>query len=209
MADRLNITEIVIASNNPGKVREINELLATSTICVVPQSDFGVPEADETGLSFIENAILKARNAAEHTGRAAIADDSGIVVDALNGEPGILSARYAGGGASDEDNLWKLVNEVKSLPEDQRTAHFVCVMAYIRHASDPVPLIAEGVWDGIAMTEPREKMVLVMIRCFMSLRINVPLQNLSRRSKIKSAIVGRHYVNWFKICRCSEIDFLS
>jgi len=146
--------QIVLASGNPGKVREIDELLAGSGISVLAQSDFDVPEAEETGLTFVENAILKARNASQHTGLPAIADDSGLEVDALKGAPGIYSARYAGIGASDETNLRKLLQDLKDVPEDARGARFQCVMVYMRHALDPTPLICQGTWEGRIQTEP-------------------------------------------------------
>jgi len=139
---------IVLASSNPGKVREINQLLAGLNIEVVPQSQFDVPDIEETGLSFVENALLKARNAAEHTGLPAIADDSGIEVDALNGAPGIYSARYAGVGASDQQNLDKLLAELQDVPQNLRSARFQCLMVYLRHATDPTPLICQGTWNG-------------------------------------------------------------
>jgi XTP/dITP diphosphohydrolase len=122
---------------------------------VLPQSSFGVPEAEETGLTFVENAILKARNAARHTGLPALADDSGIEVDALNGAPGIYSARYAGPGATDEENLLKLLAALEGLPEDRRGARFQCVIAYLRHAEDPTPLICQGTWEGRILAAPR------------------------------------------------------
>jgi XTP/dITP diphosphohydrolase len=145
---------IVLASNNAGKVREINQLLASRQIQVVPQSEFGVPEAEETGLSFVENAILKARNAAEHSGLAAIADDSGIEVDALRGAPGIYSARFAGAGASDAANLEKLLEELQGVPESERGARFQCLMVYLRHAEDPTPIICQGTWEGVIASSP-------------------------------------------------------
>jgi XTP/dITP diphosphohydrolase len=147
--------EIILASSNPGKVREINQLLAGLDLHVQPQTDFGVPDIEETGLTFVENAILKARNAAQHTGRPAIADDSGIEVDALNGAPGIYSARYAGIGASDQANLEKLLTELDDLPEEKRTARFQCLMVYMRHASDPTPLICQGSWEGRILFKPQ------------------------------------------------------
>lgn len=146
---------IVLASNNPGKVREISEMLTGESIEIISQAELKVPDIEETGLSFVENAILKARNASRLTGLPAIADDSGIELPALNGRPGIYSARYAGEGATDEANLKKLIEDIRPLPEDQREAQFVCVMVYMRHAEDPVPLIAQGIWQGIAITEPR------------------------------------------------------
>jgi XTP/dITP diphosphohydrolase len=146
---------VVLASGNAGKVREFNQLLAGEHIEVLPQSSFGVPEAEETGLTFVENAILKARNAARHTGLPALADDSGIEVDALNGAPGIYSARYAGTGASDEDNLRKLLDALEGVPEEERGARFQCVIVYLRHAEDPTPLICQGTWEGTILAAPR------------------------------------------------------
>jgi XTP/dITP diphosphohydrolase len=142
------LKEIVLASSNPGKVREINQLLATLDLHVQPQSEFGVVDAEETGLTFVENAILKARNAAQHTGLPAIADDSGIEVDALNGAPGIYSARFAGENASDQANLEKLLAELDGLPEAQRRARFQCLMVFLQHADDPTPVICQGTWEG-------------------------------------------------------------
>ena len=147
--------EIILASSNPGKVREINQLLAGLDLHVQPQTDHGVPDIEETGLTFVENAILKARNAAQHTGLPAIADDSGIEVDALNGAPGIYSARYAGIGASDQANLEKLLTELGDLPEEKRTARFQCLMVYMRHANDPTPLICQGSWEGRILFKPQ------------------------------------------------------
>jgi XTP/dITP diphosphohydrolase len=147
--------KIVLASNNPGKVREINQMLETTGLTVVPQSDFNVPEIEETGLTFVENAILKARNAARHTGLPAIADDSGIEVDALRGAPGIYSARYAGPGAGDRANLEKLLTDMQAVPEAGRTARFQCLMVYLRHADDPTPMIFQGTWEGRILFEPR------------------------------------------------------
>lgn len=146
---------VVLASSNPGKVREVGQILASLDMAVAPQSEFGVPDADETGLTFIENALLKARNAASHTGLPAIADDSGIEVDALNGAPGIYSARYAGPGASDTDNLRKLLAALREVPEAGRGARFVCLIVYLRHAADPTPIIAQGIWEGRILNEPR------------------------------------------------------
>jgi XTP/dITP diphosphohydrolase len=149
------VKEIVLASGNPGKVREINQLLAELDLHARPQSEFGVQDAEETGLTFVENALLKARNAARHTDLPAIADDSGIEVDALNGAPGIYSARYAGAGASDQANLEKLLHALRDVPEATRTARFQCLMVYLRHAEDPTPLICQGTWEGRILFEPR------------------------------------------------------
>ena len=149
------MSKIVLASNNPGKAREIGQLLSGLNMQVVPQSDYNVVEAEETGLTFIENAILKARNAALHTGLPAIADDSGLEVDALKGAPGIYSARFAGANAGDQDNLNKLLADLASLSNVPRTARFQCLMVYLRHADDPTPLICQGTWEGEITTEPR------------------------------------------------------
>jgi XTP/dITP diphosphohydrolase len=146
---------IVLASNNPGKVREFGQLLAAARIHVIPQGERGVPEVAETGLTFVENAILKARNAARFSGLAALADDSGIEVDALRGAPGIYSARFAGPGASDTDNLVKLLLDLEQVPDEERTARYHCVLVYLRHADDPTPLICQGTWEGLIGRAPR------------------------------------------------------
>jgi len=148
-------TKIVLASNNAGKVREINHLLSGAMLEVVPQADFNIPDADETGLSFVENAILKARHAATLSGLPAIADDSGLEVDALNGAPGIYSARFSGPGATDEKNLQKLLLELKDVPQEMRTARFQCLMVYMQHATDPTPLICQGTWEGVITLAPQ------------------------------------------------------
>jgi len=146
-----NHQKIVLASGNQGKIREIQAILKDHPI--IPQSQFNVEEAEETGSTFVENAIIKARNAALHCNSAAIADDSGLVVDALNGAPGVISARYAGVAATDQQNLLKLLNDLEDVPAEQRTARFVCVIVLMRHADDPLPLIAEGTWEGTIMTQ--------------------------------------------------------
>jgi XTP/dITP diphosphohydrolase len=145
---------IVLASNNAGKVREFNQLLAEQQIRVAPQQEFGVTEVEETGLSFVENAILKARNAAGHSGLPAIADDSGLEVDALRGAPGIYSARFAGPGAGDAANNRKLLEALQGVPEAERSARFQCVLVYMRHAEDPTPLICQGSWEGRILLQP-------------------------------------------------------
>jgi len=139
---------IVLASGNKGKVAELSRMLAGLDMEIVPQTELAVPEIEETGLTFVENAILKARNAAQHTGLPAIADDSGLEVDALQGAPGIYSARFAGEDASDADNNAKLLAELAGIPDTQRTARFQCLLVYVRHANDPVPLICQGSWQG-------------------------------------------------------------
>jgi XTP/dITP diphosphohydrolase len=140
--------KVVLATGNPGKVRELADLLADFGLNVVAQTELGVDSAEETGLTFIENAILKARHAAQITGLPAIADDSGLAVDALGGAPGIYSARYAGVDASDQQNLDKLLVALKDVPQGSRGAQFHCVLVYMRHAEDPTPLVFHGSWAG-------------------------------------------------------------
>lgn len=145
--------KLVIASGNQGKLREIQALLAPLSIEVIPQSAFNVPEAEEPFVTFIENALAKARHASRHTGLPTLADDSGICVDALQGAPGVYSARYAGEPKSDERNNQKLLQSLEGLQD--RHAHYYCVMVLVRHADDPQPLIAEGMWQGEILTAPR------------------------------------------------------
>jgi len=150
--------QIVLASGNKGKLVELQNALDDFDVALIPQSEFDVTDADETGLSFIENAILKARHASLATGLPALADDSGLEVDALDGAPGIYSARYSimdgeAGPASDEKNNQKLLNALKGVQPENRTARFHCVLAYVRHAKDPNPLICQGAWEGHIQTE--------------------------------------------------------
>jgi len=142
--------KIVLASGNQGKLVELQAILAEKDVQLIPQSEFSVSDVEETGLSFVENALIKARHACIETGLPAIADDSGIEVDALNGEPGIYSARYAGssGADADKDNNAKLLSELEQVDEEKRSARFQCVIAYLRHENDPMPLICQGTWEG-------------------------------------------------------------
>jgi XTP/dITP diphosphohydrolase len=144
--------EIVLASANAGKLRELQAMTAVLGFEVRAQSEFGVEAVPETGVTFVENALIKARHAARCTGRPAIADDSGLVVDALGGAPGIRSARYAGEDASDADNVGKLLAALADVPPSARTCRFVCVLAWLRAPEDPLPLIASGVWEGQVVT---------------------------------------------------------
>lgn len=148
------IEKLVLASGNKGKLAEFSQLFADKNIEVIPQNQFDTPEAEETGLSFVENAIIKARNACKHSGLPSLADDSGLEVDALQGAPGIYSARYAGAGASDQDNYLKLLDALKDVPEEQRTARFQCVLVYMRHENDPTPQVFQGSWEGKILAEP-------------------------------------------------------
>ena len=147
--------KIVLASNNKGKVREFGEMLSTINLEVLPQATFNIDDADETGLTFVENAIIKARHASAIAGLPAIADDSGLEVDFLKGAPGIYSARYSGKGATDEKNLLKLLDALKDVPEEKRTARFQCVLVYMQHENDPTPIICQGTWEGVILTEPQ------------------------------------------------------
>ena len=147
--------KLVLASGNAGKLREINQLIGGLGLEAMPQSDFDVPDAEETGLSFVENAILKARHAAELTGLPALADDSGLEVDALAGAPGIYSARFSGPDATDAKNIDKLLADLKGVQEEQRTARFQCLMVFMRHAADPTPLICQGTWEGRILFAPQ------------------------------------------------------
>ncbi len=146
--------QIVLASGNPGKLKELSALLREIDREVLPQSRFGLKTPEEIGLTFVENAILKARYVAEQTGLPAIADDSGIEVDALQGRPGIRSARYAGENASDEENLKKLLKEMEAVADTDRQCRFHCVIVYLRFARDPIPIICHGVWEGHLLREP-------------------------------------------------------
>jgi len=146
--------ELVLASDNRGKLNELTALLSDSGFSVVGQGALGVTPAEETGETFVENAILKARNAALQTGRPAIADDSGLEVNALNGAPGVYSARFAGDHASDSDNVTQLLSRLENIPWEDRNARFRCLMVYLRRADDPAPLICEGTWSGVVTQAP-------------------------------------------------------
>ncbi len=149
------MSTLILASGNRGKQREFAELLAGSPWQLRLQSEFGVTEAAETGLTFVENALIKARHAAHLTGLPTVADDSGIVCDALAGAPGIYSARYSGEGATDAQNLAHLLHAMVDVPDALRTCRYVCVLVYLRHAADPCPLIADGAWEGVVARAPR------------------------------------------------------
>ena len=155
MTERLADTrQLVLASGNPGKVRELSAMLEPLGWTVMPQSNWQVTEAVEDGLTFIENALIKARHASRHTGLPALGDDSGLVVDSLGGAPGIYSARFAGAGADASSNNRKLLTELREVPESDRGAHFYCAMALVRHEKDPAPLLATGKWDGRILDKP-------------------------------------------------------
>lgn len=147
--------KLVLASGNQGKAREIQALL--NSYEVITQDKFNIPEIIETGTTFVENAILKARNAANYVNLPTLADDSGLIIDVLNGNPGIISARYAGIHANDIDNINKVIQNIQHISAEKLTARFVCVIVYLRHKKDPSPIIAEGVWEGKIISTPKGK----------------------------------------------------
>ena len=146
------LNKIVLATGNQGKVKELARMLEPLNIEVLPQSEFNVPDVPETGTTFVENAIIKARHAARITGLPVIADDSGLAVDALDGQPGIYSARYSGENATDQSNIDKLLKALDGVPEQQRSARFLCVLVFMQHADDPTPVICQGEWHGHIQT---------------------------------------------------------
>jgi len=148
-------TKVVLASGNAGKLREFTQMLKPVGIQLLPQAELKINEVPETGLTFVENALIKARNACEHSGLPAIADDSGLEVDALFGAPGIYSARFGGEAATDDDNNKKLLSELTDTPVSERTARYRACLVFMRHADDPVPIIAEGHWDGLIVDAAR------------------------------------------------------
>ena len=147
--------KVVLASSNAGKIKELQDMLGGLGIVVIPQQSLSIPDADETGLTFVENAILKARQAALLSGMPAIADDSGLEVDLLQGAPGIYSARFSGPEANDQKNHAKLLELLADAPLEQRTARYQCVIVYMRHGSDPTPIICQGSWEGHIALAPR------------------------------------------------------
>jgi XTP/dITP diphosphohydrolase len=147
--------KIVFASNNAGKIAELQALLDKFQITLIPQSQLSIPEIEETAVTFVENALLKARHAAALTGLPAIADDSGLEVFALQGKPGIHSARYAGKKANSEDNIEKLLKELAAIPDEKRRARFYCTLTYLSQPNDPTPLICQGSWYGTILKKPQ------------------------------------------------------
>ncbi len=194
-----DLKTIVLASNNRGKINEINRMLASTPFNVVPQSDYGVEEAVEDGLTFVENALIKARNAASATGLPALADDSGLVVDALNGMPGVISARYSGPQANDKTNIEKLLNELDSTGAADRRCRFRCVMVFMRHSHDASPIIAEGELDGVIHSRAQGSNgfgydPIVWIRELNSTLAQVSIEQkneISHRSRALRALVGK------------------
>jgi len=183
--------KLVIASNNPGKIAELNDLLAPLGLQPVAQGELGVSEAEEPAVTFVENAILKARHAARETGLPALADDSGLAVDALNGQPGVRSARYAGPEATDADNVQALLAAMKDVPDAERGAQFHCVLVYLRHADDPTPIICLGRWPGRILTEPRGEGGFGYDPVFLAPEYDCSSAELSREQKGRISHRGR------------------
>ncbi len=183
------VMDIVLASSNAGKLKEFAALLEGSNINLISQSELGIEGAEETGLSFIENAILKARHASEQSGKPALADDSGLAVDALHGAPGIYSARYSGPGATDQSNIDKLLVDLTAVPAEQRQAQFHCVLVFMRHPKDPTPLVCHGVWDGFIAEKASGKAGFGYDPLFRIPELNCTAADLTRERK--SAISHR------------------
>lgn len=183
--------KLVLASGNKGKVAELQHLLRDCGIEVIPQTALEVPEAEETGLTFVENAILKARNASRHTRLPAIADDSGLEVDFLQGQPGIRSARFAGDGASDADNNAHLLELLRNADDDRRHARFQCVLVFLRHETDPTPIICQGTWEGRILREPRGEQGFGYDPLFWSADAGCSAAELSRETKARLSHRGK------------------
>jgi len=198
---------IVLASSNQGKLRELQQLLAPVDIEVVLQQQYDVPDAEETGLSFVENAILKARHACQHTGLPALADDSGLEVDALQGQPGIYSARYSGPGASDDSNNLKLLNALENVADEQRSARYRCVLAFMRHAKDPCPLIVQGTWEGSILRQPRGNNGFGYDPLFLVPRQNCSAAEIS--SQLKSQLSHRAQAMAALLCLLKDLASAS
>ncbi len=183
--------KLVIASNNKGKIAELAELLAPLGMTPVAQGELGVGETDEPAVTFVENAILKARHAARATGLPALADDSGLAVDALGGRPGVRSARFAGDEASDEDNVQALLEALADVEDERRGAQFHCVLVYLRHADDPTPIICHGRWPGTILRAPRGDGGFGYDPVFLAPEHNCSAAELSRAEKGRISHRGR------------------
>jgi len=186
-----DLSRLVIASNNKGKIAEFHDLLAPLGFMPVGQGELGVGEAEEPAVTFIENALLKARHAARETGLPALADDSGLAVDWLGGDPGVRSARFAGANASDADNVQLLLERLRDVPEARRTAQFHCVLVFLRHAEDPVPVISHGRWEGRILEQPRGEGGFGYDPVFLAPEHNCSAAELSREEKSRISHRGR------------------
>lgn len=184
---------LVLASTNPGKIADFREMLSPYSIQVTPQAELSVPEIAETGLTFVENALIKARHAATVTGLPAFADDSGLVVDALDGAPGLYSARYAGDHAPATDNIQKLTNELAKIPNASRKAHFYAVIVLLRYPHDPVPLICEGTWEGEILTKPQGNNGFGYLPIFYSTQHQCAAAELSIQERMRASHRGQAF----------------
>ena len=196
------VQRLVLASGNAGKLKELQALLAPLAIEVVAQSELGVVEAEETGLSFIENALLKARNAAAQTGLPALADDSGLAVDALGGAPGIYSARYSGG--TDADNNAKLLRELAT--ENNRQAKFICALALVRHKGDPVPLLSIGQWPGQILEQAQGEQGFGYDPVFQPEAMSCSAADLSREQKSAVSHRGRALAQMLELLQAQPLE---
>lgn len=183
--------KLILASGNQGKVAELQHLLRDCGFEILPQTTLDVPEVEETGLTFVENAILKARNASCHTRLPAIADDSGLEVDFLQGQPGIYSSRFAGSNASDADNNAHLLELLRNADDDQRHARFQCVLVFLRHENDPAPIICQGTWEGRILREPRGKQGFGYDPLFWSADTGCSAAELNRDTKARRSHRGK------------------
>jgi XTP/dITP diphosphohydrolase len=182
---------LVIASNNRGKIAELEALLAPLNLSLIAQGELGVSEAEEPAVTFVENAIIKARHAAKATGLPALADDSGLAVDALGGRPGVRSARFAGDGATDQQNLDALLTALEGVPEQDRTAQFHCVLVYLRHADDPTPIICHGCWPGHILEQAKGDGGFGYDPIFLAPETNTSAAELTREEKAGISHRGR------------------
>ncbi len=182
---------LVIASNNRGKIAELGALLAPLNLTPIAQGELGVSEAEEPAITFVENAILKARHASKATGLPALADDSGLAVDALGGQPGVRSARFAGESATDQDNVDALLEALKDVAPEDRGAQFHCVLVYLRHANDPTPIICHGCWPGQILEQPRGDGGFGYDPVFLAPETNTSAAELTRDEKAAISHRGR------------------
>ena len=183
--------KVVLASGNKGKLVELQNALESFNVELIPQTQFDVESAEETGLTFVENAILKARHASKITGLPALSDDSGLEVDALLGAPGIYSARFAGVDCSDEQNNLKLLSELKAVTAENRTARFHCILVYVRHWQDPTPIICQGSWEGQIKTELQGEGGFGYDPLFMVPELNLSAAQLTKEQKSKISHRGQ------------------
>lgn len=193
------MSKVVLASSNKNKVEELNELLKPLDWQIQLQTEFGVADAIEDGLTFVENSIIKARNACKHTGLPAIADDSGLVIDALNGRPGIYSARYAGTHGDHDKNIEKVLTELKDVPFEKRTARFVCVIVYMRHENDPLPIVSQGTWEGFIANERKGDKGFGYDPIFIDQQVSKHAAELSSDEKHRVSHRGKAISNFLSI----------